>query len=308
MKKIVTIILLIPVFSNFSFSQDTNTIKFFPLKIGNVWVYSVSAFGPTCGCSERIKFKAIDTLKRNGHLYFLFLQNTIGGGNCCCVPPFDTLRIDSINCNNYKYTNSTGCAFSPHEIMIDSLKARLNDHVKIYCGSDTAYKCIDTNSYNILGLVRQTRRYNAGYFEGDLSRSYAKGVGIISTFNDGTWGSCTTTLLGCVINGIVYGDTTFPVGINQISSEIPSSFVLSQNYPNPFNPSTKINYELPITNYVKLVIYDVLGKEVEILVNQMQKPGSYEVEWDASNYPSGVYFYKIESGDFTQVKKMILMK
>ncbi|MGB4851061.1 MAG: SBBP repeat-containing protein, partial [Ignavibacteria bacterium] len=98
------------------------------------------------------------------------------------------------------------------------------------------------------------------------------------------------------------------VGINQISSEIPDKFSLSQNYPNPFNPFTKINYELRVTNYAKLVVYDVIGKEVVTLVNEKQSPGTYQVEFDAGSLTSGIYFYRLTSGDFTDTRRMMLIK
>lgn len=107
----------------------------------------------------------------------------------------------------------------------------------------------------------------------------------------------------------IYRVSVFHEGaIEKISNEIPAKFGLSQNYPNPFNPKTLINYELPITSYVKLVIYDILGREVELLVNETQTPGSYRVDWDGTNYPCGVYFYKLQAGDYSSVKKMILLK
>jgi hypothetical protein len=103
-----------------------------------------------------------------------------------------------------------------------------------------------------------------------------------------------------LLNPIVQGVTNGNI--------IPFEFKLNQNYPNPFNPNTIINYELPITSYVKLVIYDILGKEITTLVNKHLKPGSYEVEWNASTYPSGVYFYRLVAEDFTMTKKMVLIK
>ncbi|RPI17296.1 MAG: T9SS C-terminal target domain-containing protein [Ignavibacteriae bacterium] len=98
------------------------------------------------------------------------------------------------------------------------------------------------------------------------------------------------------------------IGIKKISTEIPSSFFLSQNYPNPFNPKTIINFQLPMSNAVKLIIYDVMGREAATLVNEKLNPGTYEVEWNASNYPSGVYFYRLVSGNFADTKKLILVK
>jgi len=83
---------------------------------------------------------------------------------------------------------------------------------------------------------------------------------------------------------------------------------LLQNYPNPFNPTTKISFDVPKTGFVSLKVYDVLGKEVANLVNGVRNPGSYIVDFNASHLSSGVYFYRIEAGEFTQVKKMLLIK
>jgi len=89
---------------------------------------------------------------------------------------------------------------------------------------------------------------------------------------------------------------------------IPTSFTLHQNYPNPFNPMTTITYDIPVRANVKLVVYNVLGQEVATLVNEVQEPGRYNVKFDASGLPSGVYFYKLEAGKYVDVKKMVLVK
>ena len=104
------------------------------------------------------------------------------------------------------------------------------------------------------------------------------------------------------------------VGIKENVAEIPIRFNLYQCYPNPFNPSTKIKYSIPSSvethgdASVQLKVYDVLGREVAILVNEEKKPGEYEVEFNASNLPSGVYFYQLKAGEFIQTKKMVLLK
>lgn len=98
------------------------------------------------------------------------------------------------------------------------------------------------------------------------------------------------------------------VGINQISELVPASYSLKQNYPNPFNPSTNIRYDLPKNSFVKLVVFDMLGKEIETLVNENQSAGTYETKFDASRLSSGVYFYRIETGNFVDVKRMLLIK
>ena len=100
------------------------------------------------------------------------------------------------------------------------------------------------------------------------------------------------------------GGTITGVGIN----ETPVSYKLSQNYPNPFNPVTKISFALPKQGFVTLKVYDILGKEVATLVNEVKNQGSYSVDFNASNFSSGVYFYKLETNGFSDIKRMMLIK
>jgi photosystem II stability/assembly factor-like uncharacterized protein len=125
--------------------------------------------------------------------------------------------------------------------------------------------------------------------------------------------------------GIAVGDSgtiirTTDGGLTEVaaqgSSSAPSSFMLSQNYPNPFNPSTVIKYQLPalsgagraVVSEVRLAVYDLLGREVAVLVNEGKAPGSYEVKFDASNLPSGAYLYRLTAGDFVQTRRLLLLK
>jgi photosystem II stability/assembly factor-like uncharacterized protein len=119
--------------------------------------------------------------------------------------------------------------------------------------------------------------------------------------------------LAYAVGKTVYKYTREPIGIQPISTEVPKQFSLGQNYPNPFNPGTKIRFSLPFPSKggvqeVRLIIYDVLGREITTLVNEQLKAGIYEVSWDASNFPSGVYFYKLQTDNYTESKKMILVK
>ena len=98
------------------------------------------------------------------------------------------------------------------------------------------------------------------------------------------------------------------IKVEMISSVIPDNFLLSQNYPNPFNPRTEISYEVPSAKLVKLTVYNILGKEMAELVNERQSPGRYKVSFDASNLTSGVYFYTLSTDNFTETKRMILLK
>ena len=98
-----------------------------------------------------------------------------------------------------------------------------------------------------------------------------------------------------------------------IDPTLPKEFALHQNYPNPFNPVTVISYQLPVHGYVSLKVFDVLGREVATLVNEVKEAGEYSVQWDASDTPSGLYFYRIsaqgaEGKSFSDVKKMLLIR
>jgi hypothetical protein len=104
-------------------------------------------------------------------------------------------------------------------------------------------------------------------------------------------------------------DYSLPVGINATSGDqIPEKFTLMQNYPNPFNPSTTITFSIPKNSQTSLKIFDVLGREVRTLVNEKLSAGSYNVSINASDLTSGVYFYSLRSGNFTETKKMMLLK
>ena len=99
-----------------------------------------------------------------------------------------------------------------------------------------------------------------------------------------------------------------PTGVENINSEFPKEFVLSQNYPNPFNPSTKISWQSSISSWQTLKVYDLLGNEVAALVNEYKPAGNYEVNFDAKNLTSGIYFYKLQAGSFVKTNKMILLR
>jgi hypothetical protein len=99
-----------------------------------------------------------------------------------------------------------------------------------------------------------------------------------------------------------------PIGIKPISQNIPAEYFLYQNFPNPFNPSTNIGFRIFDFGLVSLKIYDVLGREVATLVNDLLKPGEYRIDWNASNLPSGVYFYTLKTNRFSDSKKMLMIK
>jgi hypothetical protein len=322
MKNFVTIFLVLSFLSASQniYSQDTNIVKYLPLKVGNVWVYHGNSVSTYCNPHYSHwydRYKLTATTLINGKIYFVFNHTQITfDGNCITSSMlFQSdlpIRVDSLTLNIYKSTN---CGVST-EMLIDSLKSDLFDSSR---SCDYVLICTDTSMYNIFGSNILSKSFSTAGWDCGFTQRYVKNIGLVFyQYACATAYQYNITLSGCVINGVLYGDTNMIVGVNQISSEIPKTFSLYQNYPNPFNPGTKIKFSLPNPSEggamkTKLTIYDALGREVATLVNQSLAPGSYEVEWDASNYPSGVYYYQLTINSeqltkFVQTKKLVLMK
>jgi hypothetical protein len=108
---------------------------------------------------------------------------------------------------------------------------------------------------------------------------------------------------------LIIENLTITSGIDESpETYLPESFNISQNYPNPFNPTTTIKYSIPKTSNVEIKIFDILGKEIETLVNEEKPIGTYEITWYAKNLPSGVFFYQMKAGKYLETKKMLLVK
>ena len=144
-------------------------------------------------------------------------------------------------------------------------------------------------------------------FKTDLESKY--GSELLSVFiGDVDIDGLDELVLHYAMNSVVY-DYDSPVSsIQSMDLTIPKEMKLEQNFPNPFNPSTRISFTLPKPGEVKIEIYNTLGQRVEILVNQYMLAGNHEVEFNAQNLSSGIYFYSIEAGEFHDVKKMILIR
>jgi type IX secretion system substrate protein len=311
MKNIFIILFNITLVYKVAFSWDPEIAKYFPLQIGNVWVYS-STEGPYPYCygSFYAKYRVSGTIDSIGKKYYILQESFYRiSGNCVCsISMFlHCIRIDSASMNVYGII-SNSCNMP--EMLIDSLCSKLNDTAKI-CSTNQFSLCNDTSLYNFFNMNLPSKRFNHdGRGNGTF---YVKDLGIASWGYGEAQTSCIHILKGCVINGVVKGDTSTIVGINLISTEIPEHFSLSQNYPNPFNPTTKIKFVIPPVGNgrdrsVKVIVYDELGREVQTLLNEPLQPGTYEVEWDGSNFSSGVYYYSLQTENFNDTKKMVLLK
>jgi hypothetical protein len=286
-RSIIIALFLISVLPNKVFPLDTSSVKFMPLSVGNIWVYDYSNQGMfQYSTVTRVTADTIANSKR-----YYKLTGVIFNG---------WYRCDTVTGNLMQLGNN-GCHYDTQESLVDSLAMQFG----FYCGNVGRQ---DSNRV-VLGVNVPTYHRQTGSGHSFFYVKYAKYIGPYQStsflFNVPIH---SYTLRGARINGVLFGDTSGITGIPTVNSDIPVKYSLSQNYPNPFNPQTKIKFDVPQTSFTKLIIYDLLGREVTTLVSEELKAGTYQAEWDALSFSSGVYFYKIISGDYVETKKMVLLK
>jgi len=144
--------------------------------------------------------------------------------------------------------------------------------------------------------------------DGDVAELKFLYKGASSDLSFDTAGSELADLSGNVVSFVARdGHISLMTDVENVE-RIPSNFSLSQNFPNPFNPSTIISYSVPKASFVAIKVYDLLGREVVTLVNEQKSVGNYQVEFNAKGLPSGIYFYKMDAGNFSETKKLLLLK
>ncbi len=308
MKKILTIIIVL--ISINICSQDTNSAKYFPLKTGNKWFYYVTELGYPLPTYSIKTLRVLNDTLVNSKKYFKvkgYPFSNIDDTNIVLI------RYDSVN---GLLKQSTIWAPCNYESILFRLSAQIGDTTG-ECYSGWQHTCLnisDTFLFNQPTNVKAFGYFINGHNTASYHHNFLKNIGLhyisrTSTGNQGIYGRI-GKLRGFVLNGIVYGDTSSVIGISTISGNVPERFSLSQNYPNPFNPTTKIRFEISGSSVAQtfLSVYDLLGRKVATLVNKELKPGTYDVNWDASDFPNGVYFYKLTAGSFSETKKMVLIK
>ena len=286
---------------------DSTAAKFYPLKVGNVYVFHQISLWIQCNPFElRAKKRVTITdyvLKPNGKYYYKFTGWWLTGGQ---AKPWTYQRVDSNSMNVYAYDSLTNAEF-----LLDSLLIAQNNSFacKRFNVVTPHATCGSIYTQNIFGQNRTVKAFAASYI-GGITAYYAiaDGIGFVGYHSCELESGELFGLEGCILDGVVYGDTTL-TDIQQLNNLQPNEIFLSQNYPNPFNPSTIINYELRIRNFVMLKVYDIAGREVASLVNEIMPAGKHAVEFNAADLPSGVYFYSLNvDGKQMGVKRMALVK
>jgi Secretion system C-terminal sorting domain len=296
---------------NIIFSQtDTllEAIKYYPLQTGNYWEYvnyywEIPYYKDSSFYSIEITG---DTLLSNNKVYKILTSKSIPY-NGHIGKRYE--RIDSSTACVYRYAADT--IFINNEYLVDSLLAQPGDYFAgsykwngLYAG-DFSTLCLNIYDDTVLAYPTEIRELEDQSTIPEISLSFAKGLGYINSlvceFSCGA-----VDLRYAKIDGVEFG--TQITGMQSRNSQQLTEYVLYQNYPNPFNPTTNIRFSIPHPGFVSLKVYDILGKEVAILVNEVNPAGRYDIKFDGSNVSSGIYFYVLRSGDFVQSRKMLLLK
>ncbi|MFZ1320267.1 MAG: ASPIC/UnbV domain-containing protein, partial [Ignavibacteria bacterium] len=265
-------------------------------------------------------FVCNDDLQNN----FLYLNNG--------APDYDFTKITTGSVVN-DAGNSFGCTFGDYnnDGALDLFVAnRLNQKNFLYVNNGNSNSWIGIKCKGVISAksaigtkVRIKAQINgqpvwqlreiqtqSGYNSGNLILNFGLGNAAVIDSMKIEWLSGTTSIFtNLQVNRYITVSEDGNITFVKDQSISPDFFELEQNYPNPFNPKTVINYELQVTSYlVSLKVFDVLGNELSTLVNEKQSAGRYTVTFDGSNFPSGVYFYKLQAGEFVETKRMVLLK
>lgn len=292
--------------------KDTSDGDFFPLQIGNKFIYQYhweqywTGGGHNSG-TEIDVMTITDTSTFNGKKYFY----------CSGIPDIAQgwVRIDTTTKSLYKYDAANSCQYYNYETLIDSLGMKSpgaeNSCNGFYCYGLSPDVFFNRSCYQI---HFSKLNFADDILAGETHRYYNRIFGFkyyTSSYHFGSSGNSEYyVMLGCILNGVAYGDTSVSiVNINDSSKNVPGSYSLLQNYPNPFNPETNIKFNLPEKSFVTLTIYNVLGQNVKTLLNnEFLNAGFHQTTFNAKGLSSGVYFYTIKANKYTQTKRMVLLR
>ena len=276
-----------------------------PIEIGNVWNYRNYYFEP-----ER-KISLVDTLNIDGNKYYLMKFITSSG----YTEAFQYVRLREDGFYVSRVLDSLLTFFPNEDYLYYKKNAQIGDTWKQSSRWDDIYYHIVLDTIEVatfwgtfipVKIVEITDSSLTRYWE-----YWSEEFGLVQQQNADIGSGGWTLLWGCYVNGIRYGDTVL-VSIEENYNLRPTSFRLFQNYPNPFNSTTVIPYEVSITSFVSIKVFDLLGGEIVELVKELKPPGKYTAEFSTykikGEIPSNIYFYQLSVDQKKETRKMILMK
>ena len=271
----------------------------------DIYMQRYDSEGNKIGINQRVN----DNLNPEDHQQFPKISSDTSGRFVIGWTDYNNLSIDSyiqlFNSDGSKQGNNINIGGNGDETIRAISKKANGDMIVVYgdgIGFSFPQYCQRFNSQGqFIGS-----RYPLSNFPVDYL--YTHGVKIYDDRVIATWSDERTGNFDVFCNVRSFTNPDSTVRINQISSEVPEEYKLYRNYPNPFNPSTNIRFDISKTSDVKLSVYDITGREVSVLVNEKLLSGSYEFTFNSTGLSSGVYIYRIKAADFTQTRKMLLVK
>ena len=283
MKRIISVCILIPIVYYNGISQG-----YFPLQKGNQWDFGILNFPVTIGYQYQYSIKVLgDTIMSNTKQYAIVS-----------------------NQNHISYKRQEGSIVYDYDSTGDVIEHDFtwkdgDTTARNFTDPDSIITIVHVYFTNIFG--RNLKNWNFGTQSINNKAYEPSGYAITDSlgytffWNEGGNYYC----MGFIVDGKTYGTVT---QVMTNSNDSPNKFELSQNYPNPFNPTTTISFALPSRSLVSLKVFDILGREVATIVSEEMAAGSYTRQWNAANMSSGVYFYRLQAGTYSEAKKLLLLK
>lgn len=299
--KIIRLHCILIIFSSIAFAQNLSKqelLEFYPYHIGNSWSYLWIYYNPIIDYAEA------------GRDFVIISQDTTINNLRYWTYEYHYKSSDDYEIYLERIDSITGDVFRINEIssgeehIVDNIYANVGDTINIsenrfllYSEKMVVLSILDTiiNNYQttireVVGLPNLKKQF------------FARGIGMLGSGKNHWIDSAN-------VNGIIYADISSEItDIIEYHKPIGNNFVLFQNYPNPFNPTTIIEFSLPKSDFITLSVHNVLGEKVKTLVNNKLGAGVHKISFESHNLSSGIYIYKLESGEYSKFKKMILLK
>ena len=267
-----------------------------PLQLGNIWVYNVEPEGT----NNLWKTTVIDTnIIIDSIVYYKLETISDYGGDLW----YGYRRLNEDGYYVYPLNDTLEFMYYKKNTIIGDTWENPNPEFPEY---PAVYTVLDTFVAPVFGSSQIVKYLSRDYGILLFYEYWTEKFGKLSNIEH-PYGWATEVLMGCVKDGVAYGDTSFRI-VSVGDEFLPNKFVLTQNFPNPFNPSTQINFTLPEGDFVTLEVFNVLGEKIKSLISEFKPAGKHTVQFEANELASGTYLYVLKTTNFIQTKKMQLVK